>query len=791
MSKSITSAITVEFPKNFVEIEQEDFSDSGSGIYDDFDNITEINNHPAKDVPLDYEFVSLFNFAESFENTKKRKFLLERALKNLNFISTKTINSFNSNITTRIATFINNCVQVDSPYSELPTALIFAGTNLPDHENLCIQLKYSIIKEYKFKTATLLNQNCQTIQHAMTSIIDQFMYINDEDAEYDNSLVIEGEPQDGSDKECEESTFDWRSERVISMLLIKHLPIFKGRSKPLSYDINLLRTWYKQKKTNQIKKLVIFVRDFESIEHKILCHVIQICSLNRSELPFVFVLFLATSMETINQNIPKNVLNLMSFEKFFTKQSSNFFDLITKNLFISSQTSSDCSDNEFNLKLSYNVFDLCWTKFNSHTLCVESYLKDIKFAVLDHYYGNPLSVLTDYDSKKGDDDVIEALQSYHFTEIRNLPSFKSYVNARKEKEAKKMRNLITDDVELKKFIKISLQDLDKYHQNFDTAFNIILSLRNNCHLASGKISLKVLYNFALKQNLLESPQIKFALKSMRKTISILEENSNQNLLEETVIFKKLLADFKSYEDEDYVSSSEASSSEDEISGKKLKRSLEFVETEKIYKRLKLETARNTKKKEKENLHVDKLSENYFFEKDLKENQNFIEKINGRTNKNSLCNFTDKIVDFYENFFRTNLKWHKFFPLNEIKYYSKESRLKKAFSSQPREALRNAFLNPTFYLQCECCSDIENFETELNKNQNDMVIVYKLFKESGKMINLYDWYISFGTVLDDGKIGLDPNLVLARFARCITQLQFLGFIKVTNKKVDHVLKLTFW
>ena len=95
-------------------------------------------------------------------------------------------------------------------------------------------------------------------------------------------------------------------------------------------------------------------------------------------------------------------------------------------------------------------------------------------------------------------------------------------------------------------------------------------------------------------------------------------------------------------------------------------------------------------------------------------------------------------------------------------------------------------------------------------------VYKIYLECGHMINLYDWLLAFIDRMENADIKeLNEtkrkllqfvshfnfafkyyhiaNLVLktlrALFFRSITELQFMGFIKPTNRKVDHVVKLT--
>lgn len=85
-----------------------------------------------------------------------------------------------------------------------------------------------------------------------------------------------------------------------------------------------------------------------------------------------------------------------------------------------------------------------------------------------------------------------------------------------------------------------------------------------------------------------------------------------------------------------------------------------------------------------------------------------------------------------------------------------------------------------------------------------------------MINMYDWFSAFGMILERGlestspkevkkpskkkgrqqepdferQGGLDQKEVQARFISGVAELQFMGFIKPTNRKTDHVQRLTW-
>lgn len=115
---------------------------------------------------------------------------------------------------------------------------------------------------------------------------------------------------------------------------------------------------------------------------------------------------------------------------------------------------------------------------------------------------------------------------------------------------------------------------------------------------------------------------------------------------------------------------------------------------------------------------------------------------------------------------------------------------------------------------------------------DTSILFKRYLDSGKMINVYDWFESFKSVIDVQRVQLKeveaaastptssprkkgkskakqkdkgkqivPEMteedeerwkveVQARFIRALHELDYLGFIKHTGRKADHVLRTLF-
>ena len=72
------------------------------------------------------------------------------------------------------------------------------------------------------------------------------------------------------------------------------------------------------------------------------------------------------------------------------------------------------------------------------------------------------------------------------------------------------------------------------------------------------------------------------------------------------------------------------------------------------------------------------------------------------------------------------------------------------------------------------------------NSPPICTVYKLMTESGRFVNLYDWFQSFQFYNEEGD---SSDLTQAKFFSAVAELEFLGILKPDKRKIDHVQKLT--
>ncbi|KAI5236205.1 hypothetical protein E4T43_08790 [Aureobasidium subglaciale] len=106
--------------------------------------------------------------------------------------------------------------------------------------------------------------------------------------------------------------------------------------------------------------------------------------------------------------------------------------------------------------------------------------------------------------------------------------------------------------------------------------------------------------------------------------------------------------------------------------------------------------------------------------------------------------------------------------NEIFMYDLKSPHRDVFTPKPRGAIERALASPHDYLDCECCAP-------------------DLYLEGGALMNVADLRTAFVTILGDDQ---DEVLTSALFQRSLAELKYLGLVRGTRKKADHVMKISW-
>ncbi|KAI0046775.1 hypothetical protein FA95DRAFT_1542047 [Auriscalpium vulgare] len=139
------------------------------------------------------------------------------------------------------------------------------------------------------------------------------------------------------------------------------------------------------------------------------------------------------------------------------------------------------------------------------------------------------------------------------------------------------------------------------------------------------------------------------------------------------------------------------------------------------------------------------------------------------------------------------------------------------------SLRTTVISGVFDPYSYISASADDDETQLPSNTPrrralwelpDTSILFRRYLEAGRLINVYDWYESFAMVIDSQRRHMEKRAsasvsadeasegdggegeerwkmhVQARFVRALHELDFLGFVRHTGRKADHVMRTVF-
>ena len=106
---------------------------------------------------------------------------------------------------------------------------------------------------------------------------------------------------------------------------------------------------------------------------------------------------------------------------------------------------------------------------------------------------------------------------------------------------------------------------------------------------------------------------------------------------------------------------------------------------------------------------------------------------------------DRVFEYLQSYFENTLINPQDLFFNEVLIYDSKSPHRDVFSPRPRHAIERALNSPYDYLGCECCGGAEE---GLSSTQPATAILYKLYLESGSVINTADLWSAFWTIVGE-------------------------------------------
>ncbi|XP_015280229.1 PREDICTED: origin recognition complex subunit 3 [Gekko japonicus] len=607
---------------------------------------------------------------------------------------------------------------------------IILGVNVTDHDLTFKSLSEALQEDVTPFVVSLRSKECPGIKHLLQKLMAQLM-----DCHTDADSSEEGE--------CSKA-FPNRMHCSASSLTEWYRNITKDVKKkdtdtPCKNQEILSRHW-------EPPPVVVIFKDMESFTTKVLQDFIIIISQCIHEFPLVLIFGIATSPMIIHKLLPHSVSSLLCIELFQSLSCKDHLSTVIDKLLLTSH---------FPFKLGEKVLQVLINIFLYHDFSVQNFIKGFQLSLLEHFYSQPLSVLCC--------DLEESMKRVKFLShsqcenIRRLPSFRRFVESQ---ASKKQTDLLTDDASLKEETKALLQNLHTYHENYVLILRCLHTFTSSLpNYPLGK-QIRELHCACLEKKVWETEEYESAIQlvrmlakeeliaNLKKCVEIITSSSAKCLGSCTEKLEEYLGQFKNLE---------AAADDQEETASSLKE---------IQKKTDLYRLQKTLLEMKESRRLKKLT------------------------KFEMLRF--EVVDFIDSLVRSYLAPPEMQTLYEVMYFSVASTVCEHLNAAPRVAIHTALNNPYFYLKNEA---LESDTGCISNTAPDICIAYKLHLECGRLINLVDWLEAFSTVVtaaDQNSTEKDQmeEIIHTRFIRAVSELEFLGFIKPTKQKTDHVARLTW-
>ncbi|XP_048769163.2 uncharacterized protein LOC125675482 [Ostrea edulis] len=614
----------------------------------------------------------------------------------------------------------------DCTSKEIPTAALVTGVNTPDHGVMFSTLVTSLQENVSPLVAILKSKDCNSVKNALSKTLAQL---------FQNPLLVYDEE--------ETVTRSTRKTCSLTALVLWYKDRYSTSNSSPKKRKSLSDG---SKDLGQYPPIVVLFEDLESFLPHVLQDFISICRNYICDLPLVFVFGIATSVSAVHRLLSNNVSSMLCMEKFQAPPSTEYLNMVINKILMASW----CP-----FKLGPKVFQLLLDMCLFHDFSVLNFINGLQFAMLDHFSTVPVSHLCC--PSEDLEERVMSLQPKEVEQVRRLMSFRSFVEGC---PLSKQEDMLLDDKVTKSEFVVLLGRIHRYH-------SLLYPVLKCLHIMVSKIpkyplgkQVREVYSRVLKSFVCDTEDYKECVELLRMT----SKDELMDLIQQCRL--SLSGDLPS-------DLSQLPADLDAIIERFCK--IDDITVEETLDGITEETFHL----EKTDLHT--------LRKRLQEEGKKKKKL---TPYEKLRNGS---IDFFDDLFRQYLVCPSSLPLYEIYYYDSWGEIKRHFNASPRSVIQLALSSPHHYLQCKCCMSEPG---SITPAMPDICIAYKLHLECTQLINLYDWLQAFVTVVtseeesSEEKIKNPDKELQARFIRAVSELQFLGFVKPTKRKTDHVARLTW-
>ena len=509
--------------------------------------------------------------------------------------------------------------------------------------------------------------------------------------------------------------------------------------KLLNYDLQILHDYVCDRKVDQV---VLSIEDTEAFNSELLSELFEVLGCWHDRIPFVLLLSIGTSLDFLQQRISRDVVKCLAGRMFdvapAAEEIERVFDVVT--------------GLEVSIWMGPSLMSGLLERQSDYIQGIDGLVHAVQYAYMSCYYANALSIFLDPDTRHED------VSKDHYEAVRNTQSFREYCRALLDAgDAKTVRQLLDSNETLHILLNDKIASGREALGSIKTATTVIYGLLGSLQSQQQPPRSK-LYMQAMSGKLEGSSLLRSMLLSIRKAPSttalrlldvLTSANLPPSIFDPAITLREELADLELNRSD----TNHPLRSEEDVKNSTLRTTVVAQ---------KIELSKQKSALSKEDAAYTAL----------------------------LRRFTDLL----EAYFSSVLINPKELVFHEIFLYDLKSPHREAFSPRPRHAIERALAAPHDYLDCSCCAPGQDHnnnssedETTLSATQPATAILYQLYLESGNLINVSDLWQAFSAVMGDE--GSEERNV-ALFQRALAELQYLGMVKSTRKRVDHVGKVAW-
>ncbi|XP_026751186.2 origin recognition complex subunit 3 [Galleria mellonella] len=646
--------------------------------------------------------------------------------------------------------YFNN--ETDECGSIIPSATLLTGVNQPDHVSQFTALISKIRQEVTSHIAMVNSQDAPTLKHLVENTVWQLIH--------GYEALDDIESKDSQDNN--EIKKIKKSQCTLKVLL-------------KWYNSKYITVSPKKKKCIRMKRsLVIIIPDFESFNCNVLQDFVMIISSYVPALPIVFVFGVATAVSALHKSLPYHVSSKLLIKVFHSHSSPVYMNQVLEDIFLT-HTSP--------FHLSGKAFELLTDVFLFYDFSVTGLVQSIKYCMMDHYYGDNMKALCC--ERENIEETVRNLSTDDLESIRQLLSFRPFLEAQLDCQTR--INLFEDDDFFREVLCTEINKLHDYMYTFYVCVRLLSVLVTDLPKNVLGKSVREIYTKC-------AVECVTGTQGFKECMQLLNFQSQMKLVENIKQALKIIN--AALQVVSPVKPLRSTPTKNNLNNIQLSNDIgeKFVKTIRVHllmfsrqiENANTETCILTDNIEKGDDNSENIPGNRYKLKEKLLKATRVDKIQSEFEM-----VRSRFVSYLEEMFNKGLQPPHTQIFHEIFFFSDVASVKKHIVGSPRGALHTALSNPIHYLQCSCCL-LASSESVVD-TLPDVCLAYKLHRECGKHINLFDWLQAFAAVLrpedDDDQRQQDTNIHI-RFTRAVAELQFLGFIKSSKRKTDHVMRLTW-